>query len=151
MYFAYGSNMSSKCLCSRIPSAKSIGLSYLKDKKVVFNKRSVDNSGKTNLVDSFGDVTWGVMYEIDAKDLHTLDKIEGNYDRVIVQVWRPNGEIVKAVSYISTDLTVEAVAYDWYKEQVLSGAREHNLPQDYIAYLEQLLSKPDKTHPEMAG
>lgn len=151
LYFAYGSNMSSRHLRCRIPSVKSIGISYLKDEKVVFNKRSVDNSGKANLVYSLGDVTWGVLYEIDAKWLDMLDGFERCYCRIVIKVWKPNGDMVEAKSYRSTDLTDEAVAYDCYKELVLSGAREHNLPQDYIAYLKRLPSKPRRTHPEMTG
>ncbi len=142
LYFAYGSNMSTRHLRCRIPSVKSIGISYLKDEKVVFNKRSVDNSGKANLVYSLGDVTWGVLYDIDCQDLKRLDEVEGGYKRVPRQVWKTCGNVVKAETYVSTKLTDDPRAYECYKELVLSGAREHNLPRDYIAFLEGLPSKP---------
>lgn len=151
LYFAYGSNMSSKHFRLRISSAKLIGSAYLKDKKMVFNKGSIDNSGKANLVDSIGDVTWGVLYEIDAQDFGRLDQIEGGYRRVQVRVFRSEGRGVNAVTYLSANLISEPVAYDWYKELVISGAREHNLPQEYIAYLEQLPSKPDRTQSGTVG
>jgi gamma-glutamylcyclotransferase (GGCT)/AIG2-like uncharacterized protein YtfP len=142
LYFAYGSNMSTSRFLARIACARSAGIAYLKNKKVLFNKVSTDGSGKANLVDSPGDVTWGVLYQIDFQDLSTLDKIEADYDRIQVQVLRSDGDSVKAVIYISTYLTSDPVAYDWYKELVLSGAREHNLLRDYIAYLERLPSRP---------
>ena len=109
----------------------------------MFNKRSTDGSGKANLVDTPDAVTWGVIYEIDNGDMNTLDRIEGGYDRCLVQICKPDGDAVEAVAYVSNDLTDDLTAYECYKQYLLSGAREHNLPQDYIADLERLPSKPD--------
>lgn len=151
LYFAYGSNMLSERLCSRIPSAQAIGCARLEDWRLVFNKRSVDGSAKANLVESPGDTTWGVLYEIEAQDLERLDKVEGGYRRISVWAREPDGEMVEAVTYVSAELTDEQTAYDWYKDTVIAGAREHNLPQEYIAYLERLPSKPNRTNSETAG
>ncbi|MFC1935881.1 gamma-glutamylcyclotransferase, partial [Chloroflexota bacterium] len=130
--------------------AKFTGRGFLTDKKMLFNKRSMDGSGKANLVDSPDDVTWGVIYEIDAQDLDALDRIEGGYDRLPVLVRRLDGDTVEAESYVSRNLADAPVSYEWYKELVLSGAREHNLPQDYIFYLERLPSKPDESKSKAA-
>lgn len=145
LYFAYGSNMSSVRLCSRIPSVKVVDQAYLKDRKVLFNKRSTDGSGKANLVESPGDVTWGVLYEMNDSDVEQLDRIEKGYQRIKIRVWQPDGETLEAVTYQSTQLTDDPIAYDRYKDLLITGARNHHLPQDYIAYLEQLPAKPDKT------
>lgn len=145
LYFAYGSNMSSVRLRSRIPSVKVVDQAYLKDRKVLFNKRSTDGSGKANLVESHGDVTWGVLYEMNDSDVEQLDRIEKGYQRIKIRVWQPDGETLEAVTYQSTQLTDDPIAYDWYKDLLITGARDHHLPQDYIAYLEQLPAKPDKT------
>ncbi len=150
LYFAYGSNMLSECLRSRITSMKTVGRASLKDRKMVFNKCSKDGSGKANIIESPGSVTWGVLYEVDAQDLDTLDRIEGGYERVAVRVQKPNGNVVEAVTYVFEDLTNDLRPYRWYKKLLLSGAREHNLPQDYIAYLEGFPVKPDNDS-EMAG
>jgi cation transport regulator ChaC len=123
----------------------------LKDRRISFNKRSNDGSGKANLLERPGDVTWGVLYEIDFKDLKMLDRVEAGYERVTVQVWKLDGNVVEAVTYVSANLTDDPRAHEWYKGLVLSGAREHNLPQDYVAYLERLPSKPDRTKFETAG
>lgn len=136
LYFAYGSNMSSVRLRSRIPSVKVVDQAYLKDRKVLFNKRSTDGSGKANLVESPGDVTWGVLYEMNDSDVEQLDRIEKGYQRIKIRVWQPDGETLEAVTYQSTQLTDDPIAYDWYKDLLITGAREHHLPQDYIAYLE---------------
>lgn len=145
LYFAYGSNMSSVRLRSRIPSVKVVDQAYLKDRKVLFNKRSTDGSGKANLVESHGDVTWGVLYEMNDSDVEQLDRIEKGYQRIKIRVWQPDGETLEAVTYQSTQLTDDPIAYNWYKDLLITGARDHHLPQDYIAYLEQLPAKPDKT------
>lgn len=150
LYFAYGSNMSSEYLRSRIASAELIGPAFLRDRRMLFDKRSKDGSGKANLVESPGTVTWGVLYEIDVQDLDTLDKVEGGYERVTVRVWKLDGNVVEAVTYISTNLTDDPRAYKWYKEFILSGARENNLPQDYIAYLKGLPVKSNRNS-ETAG
>ena len=143
LYFAYGSNMLTTRLRERIQSATFFDCGFLRGKRVLFNKRSRDDSGKANLEDSPDAVTWGVIYEIDDGDMDTLDRIEGGYDRCLVQICRPDGDAVEAVTYVSNNLTDDPTAYDWYKQYLLSGAREHNLPQDYIAELEQLPSRPD--------
>jgi len=150
LYFAYGSNMLSERLRSRITALNIVGRASLKDKQVVFNKRSKDRSGKANLVESVGCVTWGVLYEINAQDLDKLDKIEDGYERVAVRVRKPDGSEVEAVTYVSEKTTNDSRPYRWYKKLLLSGAREHNLPQDYIAYLEGFRVKPDNDS-EIAG
>ena len=141
LYFAYGSNMLSSRIHSRVTSVELIGPAFLKDVRMLFNKRSKDRSGKANLVESPGNVTWGVLYEIDVQGLDTLDKVEGGYNRLNVQVWKTDGNVVKAVTYISANLTDDTRAYEWYTEIILSGAKESKLPKDYIAYLERLPSK----------
>ncbi|MDW8404339.1 gamma-glutamylcyclotransferase family protein [Chloroflexus sp.] len=145
LYFAYGSNMLSERLCSRVPSAQVIGRARLEDWRLVFNKRSRDGSAKANLTASLGDTTWGVLYEVDAQDLNKLDKIEGGYQRISVQICKPDGEKVTAATYVSTDVVDNQTAYEWYKNMVIAGAREHGLPQDYIAYLEGFPSQPSTT------
>jgi hypothetical protein len=120
----------------------------LEGKKLAFNKRSVDSSGKANLVDSPGDITWGVLYEIDHQSLDVLDEIETGYERVSVQVHKVENAAVTVVTYISDRLTNDPVPFEWYKELVLSGAREHDLPSEYLAYLEQFPCRPDPTRAE---
>lgn len=144
LYFAYGSNMQQKRLRSRIGPVKVKSRAFLRDWQMVFNKRSIDGSGKANLVESPGAVTWGVLYEIDAQDFKKLDGIEGGYDRVPVRVWTPDGNAVEAVTYISTNITDDPRPYKRYKDLLISGARENGLPGDYIAYIESFPEKTDE-------
>ena len=77
IYFAYGSNINTEQLRSYVPSAKPLGRARLLNKRMVCNKKSRDNSGKANLVDSHSDAVWGVLYEIDLVELDKLDRAEG--------------------------------------------------------------------------
>ena len=143
LYFAYGSNMATSHMVSRITSAKPLGRARLYDRQVVLNKRSKDGSGKANLADSPGSVSWGVLYKIDSQDMRILDRIEGGYLRTQVTVWMDNETPVLAETYTSTEVTDEPVAYESYKRTLVMGAREHCLPMDYVCYLERLPTKAD--------
>ena len=142
LYFAYGSNMCTGRLLSRISSAKPIGRGRLLNKRLVCNKKSKDGSGKANLEDSPGNVVWGLLYEIDSSDLNKLDKAEEEYQRVTMYVRTNEGKLVQAQVYISKRLT-KAIPFDWYKEMLISGAVEHQLPEEYIDFLRHLTSKRD--------
>ena len=143
VYFAYGSNMSTRWLQNRVASAKPIGRAKLPNKRLVCNKKSIDGSGKANLADSPRDIVWGVLYEIDEVELKKLDKIERGYTRKTLEVITDEDSIVKAHVYISSKLTDDARPYDCYKELLIKGAREHHLPASYMKYLEQINSKPN--------
>jgi len=142
-YFAYGANMSTGWLKRYVPSAKPLGHAKLLDKRLVCNKKSKDGSGKANLANSIGDAVWGVLYEIDSTELDKLDRVEGGYTRVRLDVITNQGSSIKAYVYISFELTDDARPHDWYKELMVKGAREHQLPPFYMKYLEQIHSKPN--------
>ncbi|MFY9447020.1 MAG: gamma-glutamylcyclotransferase [Dethiobacteria bacterium] len=88
-----------------------------------------------------GDVVWGVLYEVDSKHLSDLDRIEGGYKRINISITLPNGKRLEAQTYQSDKLTGDPVPFDWYKNLFVQGAREHNLPQDYIDRLNEIPSR----------
>jgi len=144
LYFAYGSNMLSSRITKRVSSARATGRAVLYDWCVVFNKKSKDGSGKANLFYKPGFVTWGGLYEINDNEISKLDKVEKGYRRRTVKVKMDNGETVETETYISDILIDNPVAFDSYKQMVISGAIERNLPAEYVQYLQQLPSKPEK-------
>jgi gamma-glutamylcyclotransferase len=143
VYFAYGANMSTKWLQKSVPSAKPIGRAKLPNKHFICNKKSKDGSAKANLTDSTGDTVWGVLYQIDPAELGRLDKAEGGYKRLIMDMLTDDGSSIEAYVYVSCELTDDTRPYDWYKKTVIEGAREHQLPPSYVKSLEQIPSKPD--------
>ena len=147
LYFAYGSNMKTYRLHKRAPSARPAGRAKLLNKRLVCNKRGKDGSGKANLEDNPGHVVWGVLYEMDSSDLDELNKAEEGYYRKTVYVQTDQNKMVAAEVYISPELTLDAIPFDWYKKLLVCGALERQLPEEYVEFLKQLPSKsdPDRT------
>lgn len=141
LYFAYGSNMKTSRLQKRIVSVKPVGRGKIPGKTLVCDKKSDDGSTKANLEDSPENVVWGVLYEIDRKDLEKLDKIEGGYERKTARIQTDDGGIVEAEIYISARIDKKELPFDWYKDLMIDGAQKHQLPQEYIEFLKGLSSK----------
>lgn len=135
LYFAYGSNMASARIGARVPSARALGAARLAGFAWRCDKRGADGTAKANLARDPGAETWGVLYEIDGADFETLDRLEGGYERIAVEVER-GGERVRAHSYVSEQRTVGAAPAGWYVAWMVVGAREHGLPDAWIASLE---------------
>lgn len=143
--FAYGSNMCTQWLRDRVSSAEPLGRAKLPNKRLVCNKKSKDGSGKANLEDAT-DTVWGVLYKIDSAQLDKLDECEKGYERECLEVLTEKDSSERAWVYIAskpTRLTSDPRPYDWYKELMMKGAREHQLPQFYIKRMGQIESKPD--------
>src|ERR1017187_8372306 len=77
--FAYGSNMLTGRLRSRCPSAAALGIAELHGHELQWHKRSLDGSGKCNVVEASGAtaVVYGVLYEIPVGEGSALDRAEG--------------------------------------------------------------------------
>lgn len=153
VYFAYGSNMSTARLRERMPSCKPLGIATLPGHTLRFHKRSVDKSGKCNaLATDDGQSVIGVLFSFDPSERAALDRAEGvgnGYAHATVTVLNDKGRRRKVLTYLATPDSIDDSLrpYGWYKEFVLAGAREHGLPQDYVAA--QILSveaveDPDK-------
>ena len=142
LYFAYGSNMASARLTARVPSARPLGIARLADFAWRCNKHGADGTAKANLVRESGAETWGVLYEMDTTGLDVLDRVEGGYERVVVQVEQGNREL-RAHTYVSDRLLESEPPASWYLGLVVSGAREHALPAEWIASLEGLAERDD--------
>ena len=152
IYIAYGSNMLSRRFRhpGRMPAAVARGVAAASGVRVRFHKRGVDGSGKCTLVDADDSAgAWGVLFEVTERDLETLDRVEGvhlgGYARESISVRVQDGSIVAAVTYIGQEPFIDdtLVPYDWYRELVVEGAREHGLPADYVDELKQTSSRPD--------
>ena len=148
LYFAYGSNMSTKRLRKRIPTAKFVVVSYLANHQINFHKAGKDGSAKCNALKTNDDTHFviGVVFEISASEKIDLDRYEGlayGYDEKIVTVVSTEGKSIEAVTYYATDIDPALKPYHWYKEHVIRGAEEHKLPQDYIQIVSDIESIDD--------
>ena len=141
--FCYGSNMNTERITERCSSSRFISRAKVNGWKLLFNKRSKDKSGKANLIYT-GDksLVWGVIFDISEDQKPILDKAEGlgkGYDEYKLRVINDLEQEIDCVCYISTDekyLDNNLKPYDWYKEYCLIGAKQHNLPEDYILTLD---------------
>lgn len=151
-YFAFGSNMLTERLTRRCPSASPVGPGMLEDHGLAFSKIGREGSGKATIVEQAGSRVFGVIFTLDPRELGVLDAFEGKgkgYDRIDDC----------AVRHLSEDATVSACTYkapsafcdpammpfDWYLALVIAGARQHDLPEDYVA---RIATTPHRADPE---
>ena len=145
-YFAYGSNMSSEELCACCPSAEFLSTARLPDHRLDFTRYSSKRQGGVaDIVQSTGDEVWGVLYEIPPAELPALDGKEGvataAYERTYVEVITTSGERVGALSYAVVRKAPTEPPHRAYLDIILSGAREHALPVEYVGRLEQIATR----------
>lgn len=142
IYLAYGSNLHPVRLRERVPSCELLGPVPLAGYRLVFHKTGMDGSGKCDLSEtgSPGDLAWGVLYRIDDRDKPALDAAEGpGYACCRLPVMF-EGKRIEAMTYLARSERQDPamVPYNWYRELVLLGARLHDFPDDYIAYIQQV-------------
>ena len=153
-YFAYGSNLLTRRLTDplRAPSAVAVGIASVSGFVMRFHKIGTDRSGKCTLIPTGddADVVYGVLYEFAPADLAGLDREEGvhlgGYARRSLRLRLPNGDPAEAMTYIAGERYVDAacVPFDWYRDLVVAGAREHGLPTGpYVDKLERTPAIPD--------
>lgn len=151
-YFAYGSNMSSRRLLTRCSTANFIEVAKIEGYTLSFNKKSsVDKSGKANITHTGNktDIVWGVLFEIEESQKTVLDSAEGEgngYEEQTFKVTDSKGQIHDCIAYIATEakyLDNSLLPMDWYKQHCLIGAREHNLPDDYVSRIESQTATKD--------
>jgi gamma-glutamylcyclotransferase len=143
-YFSYGSNMSSRRILARVPTARKVSTAVLERHRLAFHK--VSNNDATAKCDAREtglkeDRIHGVLFMISEQDKLILDRYEGlgrGYEEKIVRVVLTGGEVTEAVTYYATRIDPELKPLDWYKTHVLRGAREHGLPENYVQAIEAI-------------
>jgi hypothetical protein len=151
-YFGYGSNMLTPRIQARVPSATPVATAVLPNHALRFHKRSRDGSGKCNIVPAASlrasdPVVYGVVFDVSSADLQALDEAEQRgrgYVRTDVTVHAPSSS-VSAFAYAAQPAYIDdaLLPYDWYHALVLAGARQHSLPDWYVADLAAPPSYPD--------
>ncbi|MET0049639.1 MAG: gamma-glutamylcyclotransferase family protein [Candidatus Thiodiazotropha sp.] len=136
-YFAYGSNLSTKRLLQRIPSACFVTVAQLSAHQLRFHKRSKDRSAKCDIHETGDpeDRVYGVVFEISDADKRILDGYEGlghGYEEKWAALVTSSGKEITAVTYFATLIDETLQPYHWYKQHVLRGALEYGLPERYV-------------------
>lgn len=144
LYFAYGSNLLAERLTARCPSAEPVGLASVSGRRLAFQSKSFDGSGKATLVEGTAeDVVHGRLYEIDLDERAALDRVEGA-DRtppVYIRhddftVTREDGSEATGVSvYLAREATDPLAPWDWYRALIIAGGMQAGLPAADVAAL----------------
>lgn len=128
---------------TRAPSAVPLWVCRLPGYVLRWSKISNDGSGEAHIVKVDGDaVVWGVVFKIFEDDRQQLNDREGlgngyTQDELTV-LRRDTGAGVKAQTYLVEEGATEGpLPYDWYRNYVLQGARQHALPPDYVATIQE--------------
>jgi gamma-glutamylcyclotransferase len=147
LYFAYGSNMLTRRLTARTPSAVAVATAYVEGYRLTFDKVSSDGSGKCDIepTGNAADLVWAVLFRIATAEAADLDDAEGlghGYRKGEVQAIAASTKTL-ATAYFATHKDPARLPYDWYNAFVLQGAIQHELPEDYIEQIRSVVSQPD--------
>jgi gamma-glutamylcyclotransferase len=145
--FAYGSNMLTRRLQARTPSARAVGVATLPGHGLHWHKRGQDGSGKCDVVadPQPSKVVHGVLYDIALVDKPALDRAEGlgaGYELREVQLQTSVGSTT-AWLYFATHIEAGLRPFSWYKALVVAGARQFALSAAYVQTLEMVATTED--------
>ena len=147
--FAYGSNLDWGQMRERCPSARFVRIAVLPKHRLAFSRRSETRGcGVADVVADGDREVWGVVYEIDARDVGRLDASEGFRPGRAKNAYRREERHVLADGDADRPLTVSMYFAEpqanppppnsEYKRLILSGARHWHLPDEYIDELNQI-------------
>ena len=147
--FAYGSNMCLQRMRSRVSTAIPVTIGYVRERKFVLRKRSVDGSAKADaaFTASPHDRVWGVVYQLLSQEKPLLDQHEFlgvGYDEEMVEVVHEDG-LIGAWMYMARPNEIDAslLPYSWYHDLIIDGACRHRLPDPYVEFLRSFHSVVD--------
>jgi hypothetical protein len=130
-YFAYGSNMLLTRLRTRVTYVHDNLSGQLRNYRFRYNKQAQDGSSKANVVAAPDQVVHGVCFEIDDEDFKKLVEIERGYIPVEVPIYTTSRGLIISKTFRSEKLS-NAMPKSDYVTTVVAGAREHDIPEEYI-------------------
>ena len=146
-YFAYGSNLWTDQMAHRtgpIPQDENRPRrAALPHYRLIFNMRGEDGQVFAN-IQSPGKGVHGVVYRCSPEALTRLDGYERGYERRRVFVTAENGERLEAFTYVAEPPNVvdgRRPAAE-YLRRIVTGARQHGLPESYIREIEDSCAIP---------
>ncbi len=149
-YFAYGSNMDPEQMYKRCPDSKKIGPAVLQDHKIAFTRYSLKRkSGVADILVTPGSQVWGILYEVSASDLKSLDRYEGKKANAYKR------EAQDVYFYNEPDHLFNEVLYNWENEESreLRINASFNDPANftkYIAEIYEVVTKDLSCFPSLA-
>ncbi len=144
--FSYGSNMLTARIRERVSSAEFKGVARLRGHALRWHKRSIDGSGKCNIVRAEEDSwVYGVVYEISDEQMPALDAFEAGYKPRDIEVeYLGTLERATARAYFARKTDPSLLPYFWYNALVVAGAKAAKLPDVYVAQLKSVKTQTDE-------
>ena len=148
LYFAYGSNMDWCQMLYRCPSAMFLDVALLPDHELKFTRESKNRGcGVADACADKDSKVWGVVYQIDEKDVANLDaneryrpgrpKSENAYQRESRHVFVDGNKKnpFKVAVYFANPQADPPLPNQAYKDLILAGAKHWHLPDEYIQHV----------------
>jgi hypothetical protein len=132
--------MSVKRFTRRVKSAKLIGKYRLLEHQLKFHKIGKDNSGKCDayFTGNKTNIIFGILFDFDIQEKPKLDKFEHlgiGYQQKQIKVISQHGDKIDAYTYYAITINPKIKPFSWYKQHIIYGAKEANLPADYLSYI----------------
>ncbi|MCO5296731.1 MAG: gamma-glutamylcyclotransferase [Fimbriimonadaceae bacterium] len=146
VYFAYGSNMDPVQMHERCPGSVFLGIARWPGRRLSFTRFSkARGCAVADLVKDPGSTAWGVLWDVPADHVNSLDRIEGYragrernaYERRRVEVETDEGPRLAAV-YLAKAEPDPGLPNRAYLAHLIDGAVAHGLPESYVAMLRAL-------------
>lgn len=149
-YFAYGSNMNSVQMQKRCAKPRVVAIARLADYRIAFFGHSkIWDGAQETVVRDPGHGVWGVVYEIGNMDQERLDAWQdvrmdgtGPYFHYPARVKGVGGQIYTVLFYKKDLLGEPRRPSKTYLDFIIAGAKEKQLPAEYIDELEGIESSP---------
>jgi hypothetical protein len=143
-YFAYGTLLDINGMRGICPNAEALGVLRLPDYRLGFATCGTDTSrGGCTLVETPGNIMYGVLYAMPPQELTDLDKAgglpEGLWARLDITLLNEKGESVPASTYFIPNPAGPYKPPESYTRPILVGAKALSLPQEYIEQLEEII------------
>lgn len=136
LYFAYGSNLLKERLRLHNPTAVYVCVARLED--FFFHYCGFGNrwqGGMGAIHKQPGSRVWGVVWQLDESDKEHLDHQERWYTPIDVDVISMENKVYHCRTYFLEPMELNPPS-PHYKDVIMTGAKQHNLPAEYIKYLE---------------
>ena len=142
-YFSYGSNLSKQQMLRRTGSNPKSHTAFLVNYKLAFRKVLTGNDVYATIVPTQGAIVHGVAYLCSSHAMAQLDRFEGVnencYRRESVSVTTHSNHNLECIVYIGESFSKEvSFPTSSYLKLILTGAREHQLPPDYIESIQEI-------------
>lgn len=137
LYFAYGSNLSTRQMAQRCADAAPVGVAVLRGHRLAFTRFSPAwGGGVADAVVAEGDSVWGLLYELTPEDLAALDGHEGGYERVRALVETLDGRAARAWAYRVADKADFTPPTAEYLGVIRAAAARLGFPDSYLRLLD---------------